>query len=526
MLRNESKTDDREMATSKTTAELVEELQCPVCGDMFKYPVTLECGHNLCKACIEGIWDSEKTPSCPTCTEQVPDRMFAANILLDITTEMAGNLSLSEKDKTSIPSPELYTVEMLKCVCKEHGEELKLFCKVDETPACVTCQDSSKHSSHIFLPMQEAVSMYQDKLKTVSASLELRVKELIELQSQQQQKMLGISHQARNLEKHITSEFATMIHFLQDREKMLIQQLKGDETEILQEMEENMMKLGEGISQIRRMISDIQAQAEQQDAVTFLTTIKDLMEKHKSVSADEQTTEENKSEESKVMEMKYRLSDRDLSLGMYSGPLQYSIWKEMKSILSPLPAPLHLDPKTACTFTVLSRDLSSMHFGDEETELTNNVERFNGIPAVMELTNNTERFDGIPAVLGSEGFTAGRYYWEVNVGDSTDWAIGVVQASVQRKWHEHDLPSPKNGLWLLMRREVLFVKDSKVHILELKLISKKVGIYLDYEEGQVSFYDADNMSHLHTYHDTFSERLYPFMLNCTETPLNIFHLQL
>ncbi|XP_078271775.1 zinc-binding protein A33-like [Rhinoraja longicauda] len=126
------------------------------------------------------------------------------------------------------------------------------------------------------------------------------------------------------------------------------------------------------------------------------------------------------------------------------------------------------------------------------------------------LPDTGKRFTYWPCVLGSEGFTSGRHYWEVEVAGSRRWSLGVAAESVERKG-EITL-TPETGVWRIRRRDDEFgARTSPLSPLPARPIPGRVGVYLSYESGTVSFYDADTKSHLHTFTgNKFTEKLYPF----------------
>ncbi|XP_018595396.1 E3 ubiquitin-protein ligase TRIM39-like [Scleropages formosus] len=116
--------------------------------------------------------------------------------------------------------------------------------------------------------------------------------------------------------------------------------------------------------------------------------------------------------------------------------------------------------------------------------------------------------DGWCCVLGTEGFTTERHYWEVDVKRKRDWRIGVVKESAPRRGFVS--LNTQSGYWtlrlqlgMLTALTVPLTKFSEV------VIPSKVGVYLDVEEGQLSFYDAERRSHIYTFNDTFTEKVYP-----------------
>ncbi|XP_041699391.1 E3 ubiquitin-protein ligase TRIM21 [Coregonus clupeaformis] len=118
-------------------------------------------------------------------------------------------------------------------------------------------------------------------------------------------------------------------------------------------------------------------------------------------------------------------------------------------------------------------------------------------------------YSGWWCVLGTTGFNSGRHYWEVGVRGKAEWRIGVVRESAPRQGFV-DL-SPKRGYWtLLLQLGQLMAVTSPVTKLN-QSVPSRVGVYLDIEEGQVSFYDAEKRRHIYTFDVDFdvSEKIYP-----------------
>nr|XP_042703899.1 zinc finger protein RFP-like [Chrysemys picta bellii] len=139
------------MAAENPVESLQEEASCPICLQYFTEPVTLECGHNFCRACISQCWEgSDTAASCPQCRETVQQRNLRPNRQLANVVEIAKRLSLQAAKGAGRDG-----------VCGEHQEALKLFCEEDQTPICVICRESRAHRAHTVVPIQEATQEYK-----------------------------------------------------------------------------------------------------------------------------------------------------------------------------------------------------------------------------------------------------------------------------------------------------------------------------------------------------------------------------
>ncbi|XP_026208279.1 E3 ubiquitin-protein ligase TRIM39 [Anabas testudineus] len=128
--------------------------------------------------------------------------------------------------------------------------------------------------------------------------------------------------------------------------------------------------------------------------------------------------------------------------------------------------------------------------------------------SASDLPPSTQRFDSWPCVLAWEGYSSGRHYWEVNIANKGYWRIGLTTAESQR--HGRFSMTPKQGYWVLWRSTRQFYACTKPETsLPLGLVPQRMGIYLDYEEGQISFYNAETKSHIYTFTGNFTGKLYP-----------------
>ncbi|KAJ3582117.1 hypothetical protein NHX12_015864 [Muraenolepis orangiensis] len=155
-----------------------------------------------------------------------------------------------------------------------------------------------------------------------------------------------------------------------------------------------------------------------------------------------------------------------------------------------------LDPDTAHPQLILSDDRKQVHDGD----------------VVKEIPDNPKRFTWYINVLTRQSFSSGRFYFEVQVKDKTAWWLGVTRESVNRK-DEITSHTPENGFWTLYfeEDELVFSDDPDVR-LPVRAELQKVGVFVDYDAGLVSFYDVEARAHIYSATGcTFSEPLYPIL---------------
>ncbi|XP_078422908.1 nuclear factor 7, ovary-like [Cetorhinus maximus] len=293
-------------------------------------------------------------------------------------------------------------------------------------------------------------------------------------------------NQGDKVREKVEDAFISLRKYLEKEEIAIMAQVETQEERFLQELEESSAGIGGNPVTIDHLIEDIKKQLTQED-IPLLKNISTIFDRTGSLVR-------------KPKEMPI-----DLSQGGFNLPLQYAVWKRMLKYLDTIPTVVTLDPLTANAHLILSRDGTEVRVGDKQEDIP----------------DNPERFSRWLSVLGSQGFTSGKHTWEVEVGDSTVWQVGVAKGSVPRKrgfapfhWQESRkffTPEPQAGVWALALQDGDYTALTSPPVeLLLKVKLRKLGVYLDYGAGQVSFYNSDEMTHLHTFKDKFTEAIFPY----------------
>lgn len=159
------------------------------------------------------------------------------------------------------------------------------------------------------------------------------------------------------------------------------------------------------------------------------------------------------------------------------------------------------DPSTAHPRIVLSAGNTKM----------STVEEMQNVP------DHLGRFDVDLAALGSMGFSRGRQYWEVSVAGKLCYHVGMTSKSAPRKGTISY--GPRNGYWTLVlnKQGQLRAIDNRPTVIRGQTPPLRLGILLDYKQGQISFYDPSTRSHIYSFvGQRFTDEIYPFVNFCVE----------
>ncbi|XP_073692797.1 E3 ubiquitin-protein ligase TRIM39-like [Garra rufa] len=357
-------------------------------------------------------------------------------------------------------------------ICQKHERPLELFCRDDQTCVCVFCIDGD-HKTHNIVPLEEE----SKEKKTHMTKTQKDVQQMIQNRIK---KIQDIKDSADLRKKSTEGQKATSVELFSD----LMRSIERCQAELLEMMEEKQKAAEkqdeELIEELQQEITELNMRNTELDHLLHTEDHLQLLQIDPSLYSPPETR--NWSEISMNTDVSVETLRRALT------QLQETLDEKLNESVD-----VTLDPDTAHPNLNLSDDGKQVRHGDIQ----------------QKLSNNPERFDYYPGVLGMEGFSSGRFYFEVQLRGKTDWNLGVARESINRKGLI--TVCPQNGFWAVALRngnEYWACAGPSV-CLYLRVKPQKVGVFVDYEEGLVSFYDVESRSHICSFTgQSFTEKLY------------------
>ncbi|XP_033476181.2 E3 ubiquitin-protein ligase TRIM35-like [Epinephelus lanceolatus] len=441
-------------------------LSCHVCSETFRDPVSLSCNHSFCSSCLQKFWEQAKNKNCPLCKRKSSKEFPAVNFAL---RQLADSFAGRQKAGSSETEKGEKKVEV---VCSKHQDEPRLFCENEDRAVCHVCE-IPHHVGHKVVPIEEAVSELKDQLKYDLKSLQDKRDKYKQVEETYNEVIEHSKKQLLSTERQIRAEFNKLHQFLKEEEESRLAAVREEEEQKRKIISREMKMIEEQISSLSHSICAVEEEL-QKHKVPFLSSYKATQSRAR---------------------VQCSLSDPQLVSGAlidvakHLGNLSFRVWEKMKDKVHF--SPVILDPNTANRWLYLSDDLTSVRNGDTKQQL----------PA------NPERNTNYSNVLGSEGFSSGKHSWEVEVGDHPRWNIGLAKESVDRKGEVFAVP--KDGIWCLLYENGKYT-DVVGETVTVKKSLQRIRVQLDYDRGEVSFYDPEDMTHICTHRDTFTEKLFPY----------------
>ncbi|XP_063791517.1 E3 ubiquitin-protein ligase TRIM11-like [Pseudophryne corroboree] len=525
------------------SADLGAELSCSICLSTYTDPVSLRCGHNFCRDCIVMVLDTQEGTggySCPECRAGYQERpALEKNRKLSNIVERF-LCSHPEPEETQIfctycDSPVPATKTCLQCdasfcdkhlskhsksaehvlmeptvsfedrKCFIHKEMMKYYCSEDSAAICISCWVAGDHRGHHVELLNAASDKKKETLRAVIETLksereetERRVQRLQDHRREEKEKAAGVTEKVTDLFRDIRGE--------------LRHPEEGGPGEISRQEEQMSLSIADLITQLEKQKDELSRKISSIEEICNVTNPLTVLKQE----PESDVISHRSCDVTSDVRVAGCVDDGIISQILLRGLLHLSdnlMDLQTKRQLSVMEkADILLDIKTASDYIIISGDLRSASDTDVDQNRPDGPERFS-----------------VQQVLSSCSFSSGRHYWEVDVSEAKEWAMGVAGHSIERKSEDDEsFIGCNDKSWCLH-----FVTDFKAeHNNVVKQIEEMdpgspvqtVGIYLDYEAGRLSFYQlCDPIRHLHTFSATFTEPLYAAFYVYGDTSIKIIN---
>ncbi|XP_056662281.1 probable E3 ubiquitin-protein ligase TRIML1 [Monodelphis domestica] len=322
--------------------------------------------------------------------------------------------------------------------CPIHKKAFKVFCEEDQTSLCVLCFQMPEHRAHTLTPAEEAAQNYREKFREILSHLEKDFEEAKKYLSQEKEMEEG-----PDWNEMIMAEYCKLHSLLLDEEVQYLERLK-------EEQRTRKFRLSQHIGTIQEIMIEIQESSYNPNA-ELLKDIRELLGRGESVL----------SQRSNVIIPELR---------EYSFPA-------MIDCLNKFRVDIRVDPKSSSSYVTVSEDQKTMR-AEEGWQVD-----------YSHAEDSTHHY-----VFADQAFSSGSHYWEVDVTQVSQWALGIYSPTLRKE----------NSLFLLscVKKENNYYFQTYPESLnhQVKDPVPRIGVYLDYSTGILLFYNVLQSSPIYRFY--------------------------
>nr|KAF6343821.1 hypothetical protein mPipKuh1_018038 [Pipistrellus kuhlii] len=406
-------------------------LICSICRNCFVDPITINCGHSFCRPCFNLNWLNRSVLAhCSECQEAIQEEDFKTNVTLKQIVLIVRKASLWQ------------FLHSVGNECMIHMEAKQIFCEEQRSLLCTQCSTSQEHGAHRHGSAEEAAEQLREKLLEIMGFLwekyclndrNLKV-ETATIRSWETY-VISKGSAVRGVYKNLPSYF-----YLE--KDYYLEKLTKEANMISGQLRDNGARMIEKRELLIEMYTEMKEMCHKPDVEMLLDFGNILF--------------------------------RGELLCIYTPqPLKPELTVESITWLIEtfnfFKVNITLQHRSTPDHVFLQGDLINLRVGCGSQ----------GAPYTSPLAECFYHWD-------AQTFTTGRHYWEIAVGDTCDWALGVsCNDWVQENVHLH------KAFYLLGCAETDMhhkVFTTSPHLLQyVPRPTGRVGIFLDYEGRSVTF---------------------------------------
>ncbi|XP_012402826.2 E3 ubiquitin-protein ligase TRIM11-like [Sarcophilus harrisii] len=439
---------EQKMASCPNLTPLVQEaLICPICREYFTNPASLECGHTFCQSCLlRSCKENSALLSCTECKRIIQVRAFQVNVSLGLKAAAA-----IKRRAYCLQDP------VGPGKCEVHQEIRKRLCGEHRRPICVACSGCQGHETPILTGIDRIAEDFRKKLRESVKEL-CREREKVAQMLQNEKVLLEkLQEKAESQKKHIMHSFQKILEFLEEEKKECLSNVEKQIRAKVDVQERRITALVNQNQEFRKRITELEEECKKPD-LDLLRNVREIVKRNEPVLHEE---------------------PQNFCLKMIICPIPAII-----EAISRFKVDITLDPNTASPGLIISEDLKSVSYDATQGR---------------ELNPNGG-FEGLLLVLATQSFISQRCYWEVQVPGNTSWSLGVCKLLPELKSFFTLMAIAKdNGNYLYASSKSHLQENINLRYLCTSESAFKVGIFLDYHRGDISFYHVNERCLIYTF---------------------------
>ncbi|XP_026163945.1 E3 ubiquitin-protein ligase TRIM50 isoform X2 [Mastacembelus armatus] len=441
---------------------LEEQLRCPVCLDMFSEPLMLQCGHSYCRCCVQSLtMDLLGQLQCPVCRCAVD----------------GDSPPLNEVSVSGAPQLEL---------CPQHHNPLSLYCEDERTVICGFCGSIGAHRGHTITPVSSVYSRMKEDISSLMTDFQHQKRKLEEQICKMAYNKSRITNESDVLKWVVRKEFGELRRCLEVEEAGFMQQVETSAAVLISSLQNQTDQLTQNLNRLQEAHNTLQDLSNEGHL--------DFIMKYGSIAPRFRQSQE-------LQERQERLfSSVNFKPGFNHNDIKLTVWKRLHRKVLPAQELLKLDLQTA-------HPMLELHHGDT-------VVICGAMP--RRLPDNPERFSYNYCVLATRGFSSGKHYWEVEVGNKPKWRLGLIKGTTTRKVKL--VKNPDSGVWVIGLKDGVYEAfNSPRVVLPVSAPPRRVGLFLDYGGGVLTFFNSDSpdeLGFIYSFKLEVQGKVYPLLDVC------------
>ncbi|XP_072344259.1 B box and SPRY domain-containing protein-like [Scyliorhinus torazame] len=361
--------------------------------------------------------------------------------------------------------------------CPVHRGQQGWFCYTEGRAVCAHCAIPGPCSSHLGTTIGEAAERMRNNLVDVCEKLQLRLASVEKFTAETlSNKSQGVKSNASDARELIIQRLNFIREICENEEQRLLEVIHDEEEQVQQSILTQKTYWMESQQKLVDIKSYLVDTLTKMDDSALLKRQKEIFERAEEAEGILEPVDSNK---------------LNFNLSCAHSHLLGNLWASAAMICIADAEDLHIDEKTLHSSLMLSESKKRLTFVKKK---------------VHSYPDCPERFAHWPNALGLESFQSGLHTWTVDVRNSCAYKVGLAYSCLPRKSSSHESRLGYNSSsWVFSRydEEYTVAHDGQLKTLDLLRCPKSIGVMVDYDGGEILFYDADACAIIHSYRTKF-----------------------